>query len=353
MELTSISSTDALSLTAAELGVDLAQPDGFTILVAANLRRAASLLCPTTPTSLVNSVISVLGSIGPANTPLRPLCKDVLEQMIALGELLEFDEVENAEYEGNARLVFAAPPCYVQLSETKLLMLGIAPDASDALPPSIIPRHSGIARILDVNDRSALIDELRSSGFQQLPYAFWSKAPRSEPRDRYLGRFCSALQRASPCGELEDIQILDTSANPRWYRDRWRSPDKATGTFVAKRPRRFGANLWSLIEISAGVPQRLIDLPRGHTLERGCDQAWRLQCALDADAGHPQTFQVKQSESGKVELQIHLPPPAWLLRRWEKVGHRSTPSGFSFEFDADDVSSESLVLKEKLWMQPS
>ena len=85
-------------------------------------------------------------------------------------------------------------------------------------------------------------------------------------------------------------------------------------------------------------------------MERACDQAWRLQCALDSNDGAPQAFKLEAIDDDNVRLTIHLPCPAWLLRRWECIGQRTNEGVFVFDFARADGLNETITLEKYLWM---
>lgn len=351
MGLRPLSREDALHCVAADFG--LANTEDVSVeFVAASLRRAAGLMCPTTPRALVNAVHQSLSLLQPDDT-LRERCRETLEAMVAHGDLMEFDEIDQplAASAGQARLIYATPPCFVRLTDTRLLVIGITPDAIDALPPDVTTTYRGVLRELSTVDKAALPSHLRLAGMHELSYDVWAKAPVRQASKDVVQRFEQALDLARPCGALDELQILNTAVRSPWYRDRWTEPRGLSGHYIARRPRRFGVDLWSYVVLQDGEPQRLVDLPLGQTAERGCDQAWRLQCAIDAESGEPQTYQLTHETNDTVRLDIHLPCPAWLLRRWESIGARVDESVFSFRFTENDVAGEANLLEARLWMR--
>ena len=74
--------------------------------------------------------------------------------------------------------------------------------------------------------------------------------------------------------------------------------------------------------------------------------------ALDAKQGTPQTY--KETPLGKdlIQLDIHIPCPGWLQRRWDCIGERINESVFSYQFDSMEIESEVKILSEQLWMAP-
>lgn len=351
MELSTLSPEDLLRDIHQTLGVPDSQQPVSLELLAASLRRAASLMCPATPRGLITAVEQSLTPLISAED-LRKRCRDTLDELLAHGDLMEFDEVgiDLSVAALPSRLIYAAPLSFVKISDTRIFLLGIAPDAIEPLPAELAPRLNGVVRSLSTDDHPQLREQLLRTGFYELPYRAWAKAPAAKSSAKLVAEFDRLLEREPPCGPLEGLRVLDGQIKSDWYRQRWTEPRGLSGRYLATRPRKWGADLWCYVALADGEPQRMIDLPLGRTLERGCDQAWRLQCALDAESGVPQSFQVTHLPNEHVKLDIHLPCPAWLLRRWDCIGVRSGDSVFSFVFSTDDLKTETELLEKQLWM---
>ena len=344
MELRALSATGVVKLVLERTGVPFSDPLSVENL-AFSLRRAASLICPVSPRGLVSAVVDVLEPIV-SEDRLRERCNEVLEELICHGDLIELEDVTRLS--GN-RLLYRAPPSFVRISEATWLVIGIAPDGINPIPVNLSPKYKGVLRIVDNNCHPAIEQVLRHAGLHELPYAAWARAPATKHYSEVLAKYDRALRQASRSGSVDGLQVLNTAIHNSSYRKQWVNPQGLTGTFVARRPRQYGADLWCYVELLDGEPQRLADLPLGRTVERPCDQAWRLQCAVDADRGTPQKYRIK-GHGENVLLRIHLPCPAWLLRRWECIGQRKQNSVFIFEFARAVVSEEADLLEKELWM---
>jgi hypothetical protein len=289
-----------------------------------------------------------------ADTELRAKCRDILQDLIAIGDLMEYDEVAatTGDRPVERRLVYAAPPYFVTLSDARFLILGIAPDGIDQVPEEIQLLTKNHIRTLSTSDFPNARQLLLNYGLHEVPYDAWAKSPKVEAAVDFLGKMNMALNAAGPCGQIEELRILDGSIVTPWYNDRWTSPRGLTGRFVGTRPRKYGADLWCYIELEDGVAQSLVDLPIGRSLERGCDQAWRLQCAVDAELGHPQSYLATELDRDQVRIDIHMPCPNWLQRRWDCIGSRAGDSVFSYKFESNEAESEAAILEKNLWMIP-
>lgn len=351
MELVAISREDAICETMAQLGVQAEDGRLSTEVIAAALRRAASLICPTTPLNLVSAVDQSLASLFPEEDR-RQRCRDSLDDLIALGDLMEYEGVEeSAESSGKKRLIYAAPPYFVEFSDSRVLILGIALDAVDPVPDGLPVSMSGHIRSIRTQDMASTRKSLLHAGFHEVKYAAWAKAPKEEPADAVVSGFDELLNLEGGCGSIPGLRVIDGSIVTRRYKQRWVAPRGLTGRFVGTRPQKYGADLWCYVELGDGEPIKLVDLPQGRTLERGCDQAWRLQCALDAVQGRTQTFETLAIEGDGVQLSVHMPCPNWLQRRWDCVGQRVGSGAFSYLFESRDLASEQALLEKYLWMR--
>lgn len=343
MELKAISATEVVDLVAEHTGLSSGDPLSVDNL-ATMLRRAASLICPASPRALVATVVDVIEPIV-SEDRLRERCKEVLDELICHGDIIELADVTG---HSRNRLLYRAPPSFVRISEATWLVIGIAPDGINPIPVELAPKLKGVMRVVHKNDHPAVEQLLRHAGLHELSYTAWAKAPANKHYSEVLAKFDAALRQASRSDALEGLQVLNTAIHSS-YRKQWVNPRELTGTFIGRRPRRYGADLWCYVELIDGETQRLVDLPLGRTLERPCDQAWRLQCALDAGRGTPQNYRIER-HGENVSLTIHLPCPAWLLRRWACVGERKQNSVFAFEFARAVGSEEADLLEKDLWM---
>lgn len=353
MELVALSAKAAVNAVCDQLDATTEDLALSTELLAASLRRAAGLMCPTTPVALVTAVDQALAPLFD-DDDRRQRCRDTLENLTALGDLLEYDKtVEESEGGLNQRrLVYAAPPYFVALSDSRILLLGIALDAIALGSDELHIIRKGHVRSVRTEDSARLRQSLSNSGLHEVPYDAWAKAPANVTADNLISAIDHQLDSEDLCSALDGLRVIDTSIDTKWYKQRWVDPRGLTGRYVGTRPRRYGADLWCYVELNDGEPLRLVDLPQGRTLERGCDQAWRLQCALDAARGHAQSYEVSPADQDRVRLDIHLPCPNWLQRRWDCIGERAGEGVFSYLFDSTDLESETKTLRDQLWMTP-
>ena len=353
MELVVLSKKDASIAVCDRLSTPMIEPSLTPELLAASLRRAASLICPTTPIALVAAVDQSLSQLF-QDENRRKLCRDTLDDLLALGDLMEYDEItsDSEEAARQRRLIYSAPPYFVELSNSRLLILGISPDTIDPIPDDLILTNKGHVRSISTQSQPEARQSLLRAGLHEVAYSAWAKAPNNETSVKIVSGIDRLLDKEASCSSLEGLRAIDGSIVSPWYKDRWVNPRGLSGRYIGTRPRKYGADLWCYVEIANGEAQRLVDLPQGRTLERGCDQAWRLQCALDAERGTPQTYGISEISDGRYRLDIHIPSPNWVQRRWDCIGERASESVFSYLFDATDRESETQILRDQLWMIP-
>jgi len=129
-----ISKDDLQTETMAALGLGRASLsfDSREVLAAAT-RRAAGFLCPCPSKSLVDAVTQPLRYVAQSNDDLETAVRDVVEELIGIGDLQEFRNVAL----NSSALLYLAPPSYVCLSGDKVILLGIVPDNVSFLPENV------------------------------------------------------------------------------------------------------------------------------------------------------------------------------------------------------------------------
>lgn len=321
--------------------------------IAAALRRSASFLCPCAGSTLVRSVLSPLRGLVEDHAATKTMIEDTLEQLIAHGDLFEYRDPTTSA--GTAATILYAAPCgFVPRTSGSVILLGVSADQSSALPDELEARvvHSGHIRRLMPLSAENLRDDLAQLGLIEIPYDRWLKEPATESPTQHVSRLDDRLQRAQPSGEIPELMLLDPEKPVRFYPARWVEPKKQTGRFVARRKQAYGAPVWCYVQLSGGHPQRFVDFPSAGSRWRGCDEAWRLQMAIDAVRQNPQRFSVRQSRPGMQSLELFSPVPMWAQRRWDAVGQRAKPAGclLAFEFPEAETAEEIRYAREALWL---
>ena len=339
----------------AELGLDPAAVDLTSNEAIANaLRRAASFLCPCAAMTLVRAVVRPLLGLAVDLEAVKNLVEETLEAMTAHGDLLECREVGEDQGQGTRILLYAAPPSFVLRKSGTAILLGIASDQHSVLHDDLGARIEYVNHIRHL--RPLLGENLREvllqHGLIELSYDRWLKAPSAETPAEHVSRFNRLLDVAQPSGDIPGLLLLDPECSVRYYPRRWVEPRSQSGRFVARRSQAYGADLWCFVQVRDGYPERLIDLPTSGSRWRGCDEAWRLQMAIDSYRGEPQRFTVKPGPEGTHILEFFSPVPMWAKRRWDAVAEPVLASGclFAYRISEDELREELQFANDTLWL---
>jgi hypothetical protein len=355
MGLAPIGQARARVVSVEELGLDATS---FSIdspeVLAAALRRGASFLCPTTATPLTNAVVRSLEWVVADGTQLSIALSGMLDALIGCGDLLELTNATEGRTSGAE--LFIGPPAYVRRQSGSYLVLGIRPEGQPLIGEAAqamirCDRHLRIIEPTPGTDIEALLVdyELRDVSLTQ-----WLRCPRPVQPHQLVEELDRRLMGSGATGVVEGMTILDPGKSVTYYKGRWRPPtSRDIGRFVARRPRAYGAPIWCYAELEGGAVSRLIDLPLDGGLRRGCDEAWRLQAAIDSVRGNPQRIRVRSSaESDRAIMDLFSPPPGWFQRRWDALGSPLVPERalLSYSLPRNEVPEELRFAFELMWM---
>lgn len=353
MDITRLDADQVAARARLALGFYDAGTDLFsTEALAASLRRAASFLSPTTPGSLIRSVAEVLEGLPGDSTDLPGRLEDILDTLVGYGDLLELP-VDTER--GIGRRIVLGPPSFVRRASGSCLLIGTRPDGAplvgEALASAI--QYRGHSRFLPASPE--LDQLLAASDLAARSSSEWLKPPRQRTAIEVVTEYQDRLQAAGPSGQIEGARLLDPSAPVTYYRGRWRSPKaRDSGTFVARRPQAFGAELWCFAELLDGQFVRLIDFPLFGSPYAAADEAWRLQAAIDALGGQPQQVRWGSGPDPAVDvLDFFSPLPSWAQRRLDIVGNpleRSRGALFSYGLPGTEAVEELDFLTAMLWV---
>lgn len=353
-----LTATDVHEVSVRALGLDSSALDLATVEVMAScLRRAAGFLCPCSGRTLIHAVVEPLQGLVDNVDNLRGAVEETLEALVAHGDLLELAEAGQDESAGRSALLYLAPPSYVRRQSGALILLGVLPDHISLLPDEIEQQVEYLkhVRLLPPHAGRECADQLAEMGYIELSTSAWLKAPKAETAAEHLARMNRLLDAAPRAGDVPGLLLLDPGRSVRYYRGRWVEPTTHTGRFVGRRAQAYGADLWCYVEIRDGSPVRFVDLPLKSSVWRGCDEAWRIQTAIDHEQGAPQVFRVRPGANGTQAIDFFSPVPMWVRRRWEAVGEPVVSSGclFSYGLKEDELEEEMHFLKEHAWLAES
>jgi hypothetical protein len=236
------------------------------------------------------------------------------------------------------------------------IIVGIAGDHPSPLTQTLQDRitDDGRVRRLKPLPGEDLGAHLQLLGLLPFSEQAWLRAPVVETSAAHLTRWKSVLANAGPSSTtIEGLSILDPSRDVHFYNGRWRNADShSSGVFVARRPKVYGAALWSFVDLQAGTVRKIIDLHDDGDRQTPHDLAWRLQMAIDAERGVHQAFRITPS-AHQVAIELFSPLPAFAERRLALIGERVKPARgalLGYSIPAEVATIEISQLKALLWM---
>ena len=350
-----ISAAELGAQKVAELGLD-SNAVGLTSVeaIAGALRRGASFLCPCTAPTLVRYVVRPMRGLVEDLAVIRDLVEQTLEAMIAHGDILEHRDIEGEPGHGDASLLYAASPGFVARDSGAVILLGVASDQLSTVPDDLDARVEPVKHLrrLTPVPGADMRHELLQLGLIEISYSGWLKSPPRETYMQHVARLDRQLDVAQPSRDVPGVVLLDPTRGVRYYRGRWIEPRGQTGRFVARRSQAYGADLWCYLDMRDGNPERLIDFPARQSRWRGCDEAWHLQMAIDAQRGEPQRFRIRPGPDGTRVVEFFSPVPMWACRRWDAVGEPVSATGclFAYRLAEAELTEELRFAREALWL---
>ena len=322
--ITIVSSTNVIVCAHTALGLP-AVGDLDDVYLATSLRRLAGFLCPCSPKTLIRSMIESHRGMTPSNDGLADRVENILESLVAIGDLLELNNVTTLDETVRGTRVFAAPPSFVLHPSGNAFVLGLSADEATPLPADLRARikYRDVVRVINSTPSEDLANTLRELGLRELSVEGWLRHPKLESATAVVAALDTKLFAQGSCGEIADLRVLDHTRDVRRYRDRWGPPTAQSGRFIIRRPQAYGADLWGYAELEAGRAVKLLDFPTLGARWRGCDMAWRAQMAIDALAGKAQAY-VREAGEDAARLDFFSPIPDWA--RWSTWWVPSTSS---------------------------
>ena len=275
--------------------------------------------------------------------------------MIAHGDFFEHRDIEELSAPSTTTLVYGAPVGFVARDSGSVILLGISSNQSSTFPDDLTGRIEYVKHLrrLRPTPNEDLRVALGQLGLVDVSYNRWLQSPGDETLAQHVLRLDRLLDAAPPSGDVPGLSILDPEQPVQYYRGRWREVRSDSGRFVARRSQAYGANIWCYIELRGGNPERLLDFPLTGNQWRGCDEAWRLQMAIDAQRGNPQRFRLLSGTGSDRVVQFFSPVPMWAQRRWDAVGEPVESSGclFAYRLPDSEVDEEIRYAREMLWLE--
>lgn len=318
--------------------------ESVTALIAQSLRRCAFQRTPCRPHDLCDAVTVALAPILNLDD-LKDRVEAILDDLVAFGDLFESDE--------GAKLLRPAPPAIVARRDGSVILLGVAGEDIDPfLSSQIVHLESGL-RLVKLPDGMTTEIAVNEHGLIQLSDRAWLHAPKKATASEFHAAWIDKLPPPEPPRIVEELEVLDPSRSPLFYKGRWvKAAEKHSGVYLARRPQRFRANLWSIVELKNGQVTRLVDVHSRDSRIRSCDEAWRFQAAADALANTPQIALLAHSNNRAI-LSLGSPLPSWACRRLSAVGKQTHAARalVAFELDPKHAEQEAAWLSEMLWLR--
>lgn len=355
MTISEILANEVIALSRRGLAVP-ASADGNIdeVFLSALVRRAASMFCPCSPSTLANEISESLYGLSEDTEDISEKIEEAITKAVIAGDLLELSQTSSHDPKLKSTWVFAASPSFVALESGAVYISGVAGENASSLPDAltsriIFDRHF---RRIQTKPDEDLITMLRDYGLIHLSPQVWLRGPKEESAEEHWQRLGFQLNAQSASGEIADLQIIDPHSDPIYYRGRWTQAKKHTGVFVARRPQAYGAPLWGLVKLSNGAAEKFLDFPLNAKF-RGADCAWQAQMAADAVNGTKQRYRIV-GVGAEARIDFFSPIPLWAERRLAIVG-RTAPKDrclFSYLIPRSDIQTEESFIQSRLWLTP-
>jgi hypothetical protein len=323
-------------------------------LIGQALRRAAHILAPCPRHELERAVRQSFKGFALDAEELTNRTADALEALLAYGDILEMQPPADDPWTISPLIVRPAPPAFVQRKAGSMIILGVAGEEITPLSSEVNKRLAwhGVLRILAPEGAENLRPFLAELGLIELSERTWLRLPPIESAPHHRAAWTRRLADTAPISVIEGLEVLDIRKSPTFYSGRWVEPHSTlNGVHIGRRAQRYGASLWCLVDLAAGVPHRFLDLALRRERERPCDLAWRIQMAMDADAGAPQRVRLRQTD-GQVVLDFFSPLPSWAERKLAVVGERTARhrSLLSYLLPQHEVDETIKFMNDYLWI---
>ena len=358
LELKPLTRETLLAVAASQLGLAgtaMSSDELPTVLIASFLRRIAATTCPCPREAIIGCVVDAFTGFGvPEMIKLR--AREVLDSLVVIGDLLELGGSTSLPGVIAEDWLYCAPPAFV-VQEGSLVLLGIEPEDQAALPAAlrarvVRQRELRYLRVDEHSDSEDIAAQLRIAGYLEIPRIAWTRLPQNQSADVFLDGVVRRLREADNHGALEGLQVYGPSGPGECFVSRLRSP-AGSGFYVGRRPQAFGAPIWVFVELDQGRPVRFLDLPWRGGKFRGCDHGWRIQSAIDAQAGRPQTYRVAPVDDDLNRYEFFSPLPIWIERKLRIHGEKVPAVGALFAYALDrhcDHGIDDLV-QSYMWFQ--
>jgi hypothetical protein len=335
--------------------LQLGEAPAQATLIASAVRRLCSFMCPCPSFAIQRMALRSLKVLGFPEDELHRLVENALEDLSVSGDVLELSRVTMAGAENFPSWLYCAPPSFIARATGRIYITGIAADDASFLPREFRANltRDGAARFIESASQE-ITEQLKQLGLRQVKEAAWMSGVRAETVSDHLRRATSRLRSFGVAGDLPDLTILEHAGRVRKsYSSRWKKTDIESGAYIGRVPQPYGAPLWYLCDLVDGKTAKSILLPTKESTERASDVAWRIQFALDSQAGFPATYSVTR-DSNVATLSFDFPVPLAVRRRFMFLGARRSqddPNPFRFQLPLQELEGERRLLRDNYWLE--
>lgn len=347
---------ELLGAMAQQLGIGDRQARDVSIeVMAAILRRVAASTCPCPREAIVDIATGALHGLDETDSN-KARVREVLEGLVVIGDLLELGRTSSMPGAAADDWIYCAPPTFV-VQHGSILILGIEAEDQAAMPLSL--RHSMQSRrelrFIPGPAVGEIAQQLIEAGYLEIQRAAWMRLPPERTADQFRDDVVRRLHDSGGRGELEGLKVLGPLRGAVHFAARWAPLGSQTGYFVGRRPQAFGSPIWVFVELDKGRPTRYLDLPWSGAKFRGCDHGWRIQSALDALSGTPQSYRVAFVSEELVRYEFSSPLPLWVERRLRFHGEKVRAGGALIAYDLarDSAAGIDDLLQAHMWFTQS
>jgi hypothetical protein len=324
-------------------------------LVGSAVRRLCSFMCPCPAFAIKRMACRSLRVLDIPEEQLTRLVDEAIEDLSIGGDLLELSRVMIAGAENHPSWLYCAPPSFIARKTGRIYILGIAADDASFLPRELRAgvQRDGAVRFIESAEPEA-VTQLKRLGLREVNEAAWLTTVKTESAREHLQAAAKQLRHLGADGELPDLTILaHASGEGKPYSRRWKSPEAESGVYIGRVPQPYGAPLWYFCDLDHGRTMRSMLLPTRESRERASDIAWRLQLALDAEAGFAARYSVDRT-SDTATLTFDFPVPLAVRRRLMFLGARRSqddPHPFRFQLPVGELDEERSFLRSNYWIE--
>lgn len=344
-------------------------PDEYSVtdssVIAAALRRAVTINPSISRTTLISSVadplISMIGedylSQKKPETEFRSFILNVLLDLTAIGDVVEIQETDESLFVQQKTVYYPGYPSFVTRNNGDVLLLGSLNGYNSPIPWDIQDKvvHRGPLRIIPTFAVPDARQKLIRFGLNEIPGNAWISTPPEEEANKHLVRFDRDLDNRNLEGNLQPQRIL-AGEDVTYYSGRWRAKTITdNGRFIGRITQAYGSPAWAYLDIAAGqvLKSRFFGSPGSRY--RACDEAWRLQSAIDSVKNNPQRMHIKKVSATEKAVCVYSPLPSWLERRWVLLAdkRKETGSFSTYRFHNDDIDEEIDFAHKMFWLDVS